>query len=379
MLEHDTTLLLALQRLPELPESQLASLLTAVAQPSDILDLNSTQLLQLGLPAEARSALSRLLGDGPGSAQQQLCRDLDYLQQHQITLLSLASPDYPELLKQIADPPPLLYARGNCALLNRPQLAMVGSRKTSSQGLENAYAFARVLAASGFTISSGLAAGIDSRCHRGALDVGGDTLAVLGTGIDGVYPAGNRELLAEIAERGLLLSEFPIGTGPRRQHFPKRNRIISGMSLGVLVVEAALRSGSLITARLALEQNREVMAIPGSIHHPGGRGCNALIRQGAKLVETAADVLEELQGWLPPPSGPVIPAEKKVAAELNLSDRECQLLDYLGFDPASIDLLQQRSGWPAAELVALLTALELKGRVEHSAGHFQQWVPASSN
>jgi len=376
MLEDETALLLALQRLPELPNRQLAKLLTAVAQPSDILDLDSVQLLQLGLSTMALGALSRLLAEGPGRGQQQLCHDLDYLQQHQVTVLSLASPEYPELLKQIAAPPPLLYARGNCALLNRPQLAMVGSRKTSSQGLENAYAFSRELATCGFTICSGLATGIDSRCHRAALDCGGDTLAVLGTGIDGVYPRDNSGLFAEVAEHGLLLSEFAIGTGPARHHFPQRNRIISGMSLAVLVVEAALKSGSLITARLALEQNREVMAIPASIHHAGGRGCNELIRQGATLVETVADVLAQLQGWLPRP----LPMESAaVARAVQLNVRERQLLGYLSFEPASIDLLQQRSGWSAAELAALLTALELKGVVEHSAGLFQQLVSARPN
>jgi len=378
MLDDDTALLLVLQRLPGLPEAQLARLLAAVAKPCEILNLSASKLQQLELSGSAYRALSELIDSGPGAGQQQLSRDLDYLDQHRITLLSLASPDYPELLKQIADPPPLLYARGNCALLNRPQLAMVGSRKTSSQGLENAYAFARALADSGFTIVSGLAAGIDSRSHRGALDTGGDTVAVLGTGIGSVYPPGNSALFAEIAECGLLLSEFPIGTGPRRHHFPKRNRIISGMSLAVLVVEAALQSGSLITARLALEQNREVMAIPGSIHHPGGRGCNALIRQGATLVETVGDVLEQLQGWLPRQAA-VESTVEQIMEERNISDRERQLLDLLGFDPVSIELLQRRSSWSAAELVALLTALELKGLVGQYGGHFQQLVPATRN
>jgi DNA processing protein len=325
----------------------------------------------VGLSSAAQAALTRLLDEGPGL---QLNRDVEYLQQHQITLVSLASDDYPELLKQIAAPPPLLYARGNCALLNRPQLAMVGSRKTSQQGLENAYSFARVLAASGMTISSGLAAGIDARCHQGALDAGGDTLAVLGTGIDGIYPAGNRALFAAIGEHGLLLSEFPLGTPPRRQNFPRRNRIISGMSLAVLVVEAALKSGSLITARLALEQNRDVLAIPSSIHDPGGRGSNALIKQGATLVETAADVLVELQGWLPLKS--VVAIAPLAPNSPGVNDRERQLLDYMGFDLASIDLLQQRSGWPTSELTALLTTLELKGRVEACAGRFRQLSPA---
>ncbi|MFT5579389.1 MAG: DNA processing protein [Paraglaciecola psychrophila] len=371
MLSDETTLLLALQRLEQLPEAQLVRLLNAVDSVADIVDLGASELLAVGLSSAAQAALTRLLDEGPGL---QLNRDVEYLQQHQITLVSLASDDYPELLKQIAPPPPLLYARGNCALLNRPQLAMVGSRKTSQQGLENAYSFARVLAASGMTISSGLAAGIDARCHQGALDAGGDTLAVLGTGIDGIYPAGNRALFAAIGEHGLLLSEFPLGTPPRRQNFPRRNRIISGMSLAVLVVEAALKSGSLITARLALEQNRDVLAIPSSIHDPGGRGSNALIKQGATLVETAADVLVELQGWLPLKS--VVAIAPLAPNSPGVNDRERQLLDYMGFDLASIDLLQQRSGWPTSELTALLTTLELKGRVEACAGRFRQLSPA---
>ena len=371
MLSDETTLLLALQRLEQLPEAQLVRLLNAVDSVADIVDLGASELLAVGLSSAAQAALTRLLDEGPGL---QLNRDVEYLQQHQITLVSLASDDYPELLKQIAAPPPLLYARGNCALLNRPQLAMVGSRKTSQQGLENAYSFARVLAASGMTISSGLAAGIDARCHQGALDAGGDTLAVLGTGIDGIYPAGNRALFAAIGEHGLLLSEFPLGTPPRRQNFPRRNRIISGMSLAVLVVEAALKSGSLITARLALEQNRDVLAIPSSIHDPGGRGSNALIKQGATLVETAADVLVELQGWLPLKS--VVAIAPLASNSPGVNDRERQLLDYMGFDLASIDLLQQRSGWPTSELTALLTTLELKGRVEACAGRFRQLSPA---
>ena len=371
MLSDETTLLLALQRLEQLPEAQLVRLLNAVDSVADIVDLGASELLAVGLSSAAQAALTRLLDEGPGL---QLNRDVEYLQQHQITLVSLASDDYPELLKQIAAPPPLLYARGNCALLNRPQLAMVGSRKTSQQGLENAYSFARVLAASGMTISSGLAAGIDARCHQGALDAGGDTLAVLGTGIDGIYPAGNRALFAAIGEHGLLLSEFPLGTPPRRQNFPRRNRIISGMSLAVLVVEAALKSGSLITARLALEQNRDVLAIPSSIHDPGGRGSNALIKQGATLVETAADVLVELQGWLPLKS--VVAIAPLAPNSPGVNDRERQLLDYMGFDLASIDLLQQRSGWPTSELTVLLTTLELKGRVEACAGRFRQLSPA---
>jgi DNA processing protein len=209
-------------------------------------------------------------------------------------LVTWADTDYPPLLREIPAPPVVLYVIGDRQSLSHPQFAIVGSRNPTPMGRENAHAFAKTLAGAGLTITSGLALGIDGAAHRGALDAGGKTIAVVGTGLDRVYPARHRDLAHAVVQQGALVSEFPLGTPPKSENFPVRNRIISGLSLGTLVVEAAVQSGSLITARLATEQGREVFAIPGSIHSPQARGCHALIRQGAKLVETAQDILEEL-------------------------------------------------------------------------------------
>jgi DNA processing protein len=260
-----------------------------------------------------------------------------------------------------------LYVHGNVAALHTPQLAIVGSRNPSAGGQETAHAFAAHLASVGLTITSGLALGIDAASHAGALDSSGTTVAVMGTGLDRVYPARHRELAHEIVSGGgALVAEFPVGTGPRPENFPRRNRIISGLSLGTLVVEAAPRSGSLTTARHAVEQGREVFAIPGSIHNPLARGCHALIRQGAKLVETAADVLEELGVFIehaPQTSSP-LPA----ASPDTPSSEQSQLLDYMGFDIITIDQLVARSGLTAAAVSSMLLILELDGRVVSQAG-----------
>lgn len=368
MQQSDIQALLALHRTPNLPDSVLRLLLAATDTPCAIYQLNADELISLGIPPAARQALREPIN------QRQLEQDCALLEQFNIQLIALGSSLYPALLSEISDPPPILYLRGNARLLNQPQLAMVGSRHASRQGLENAYRFASELSHQGFTITSGMALGIDTECHRGAL-AGGKTLAVLGTGVDIVYPARNHQLAEEIIERGALLSEFPLATGPRRSLFPKRNRLISGMSLGVLVVEAALQSGSLITARCALEQGREVYAIPGSIHGTASRGCHAMIRQGAKLVETAADILDELQGWMPRAT-PLPTGGSPVRVEC--SDSEQALLDWLAFDPATIDLLQQRSSWTAAEIITVLTTLELKGLVENRGGCYQQIAGAKA-
>ena len=293
-------------------------------------------------------------------------RDLDWAEQDGNHILRLNSAEYPARLREIPDPPPLLYVHGNVAALHSPQLAIVGSRNPSAGGQETARAFAAHLASVGLTITSGLALGIDAASHAGALDSSGTTIAVMGTGLDRVYPARHRELAHEIVSRGgALVAEFPIGTGPRPENFPRRNRIISGLSLGTRVVEAAPRSGSLTTARHAAEQGREVFAIPGSIHNPLARGCHALIRQGAKLVETAADVLEELGVFIeyvtqtPPP----LPAGSDTP-----SSEQSQLLDYMGFDIITIDQLVARSGLTAAAVSSMLLILELDGRVVSQAG-----------
>jgi len=281
-------------------------------------------------------------------------------------LVTLADADYPPLLLATADPPPLLFAAGRRELLGRPALAIVGSRSATQQGAGNAEAFAQHLARAGLTIVSGLALGIDAAAHRGALkalDGGAEasTIAVLGTGVDVVYPASNRALFDAVRSRGLLLSEFALGTPGIAHNFPRRNRVIAGLARGVLVVEAALRSGSLITARLAAEAGREVFAIPGSIHSPTARGCHRLIRDGAKLVESAQDVLDELR----------IEA-KVVEARTPRPAAHGELLAALGHDPVDLDTLAGRTGRDAGSLAAALLELELEQQVERLPGNRYQ-------
>ncbi len=278
------------------------------------------------------------------------------------------SDDFPELLKQISNPPGRLFVVGNIDALHLPSLAIVGSRNPTRQGRQNAYEFAKHLGRSGFCIVSGLASGIDAAAHEGALDGGAMTVAFLGHGIDQVYPADNEQLANRIAAKGAVCSEFPIGSEPRREHFPQRNRLISGLSLGTLVVEAAKRSGSLISARLASEQGREVFAIPGSIHNPMSRGCHQLIRQGAKLVESAADIVSEL--------GPLAlhlmqPPDESVASHPPASEHDADyemLLQTMGFDPATVDELAERSGLTIDHVSSMLLILELEGKIDAQAG-----------
>jgi len=273
--------------------------------------------------------------------------------------VALGDPRYPRALLQTADPPLLLYTQGDAGLLNNPCLAIVGSRNPTPQGAENARAFAEHLGRAGLTIVSGLALGIDGAAHTGALAAGAATIAVVGTGLDRVYPRANRELAHRIAERGVIVSEFNLGTEPLAANFPQRNRIIAGLSLGTLVVEAALESGSLITARQAVEAGREVFAIPGSIHSPQSRGCHALIKQGAKLVDDVRDVLEELRFAVPAvDSGPATDATASPDA----------LLIAMGYEPVEMDQLQARTGWPTARLSARLLELELAGDVSRLPG-----------
>jgi DNA processing protein len=287
-------------------------------------------------------------------------------------LLVISDPHFPARLRELPNPPSALFLHGDPDLLSLPQLAIVGSRNPSTGGRRNAHDFAAHLAAAGLVISSGLATGIDGAAHQGALDADGLTLAVTGTGLDRVYPAKNRTLAHEIAMSGLLVSEFPTGTPPLPANFPRRNRILAGLSLGTLVVEAALKSGSLITARLATEAGREVFAIPGSIHNPMARGCHALIRDGAKLVETAEHVFEELAPLLPEvaPStlGAAPEAITSVAGEEPMDPQHCRLLEAMGFDSVTTDELVERTGFPAAEVSSILLLLELQGHVSSAAG-----------
>jgi len=307
--------------------------------------------LKRGVAAEAIAAVEKWLED-PANC-----------------VLTLADPQYPPQLLQTPDPPPLLYVKGNPDLLRRPALAIVGSRNATAQGQANAEAFARSLSEAGLTVVSGLAIGIDAAAHRGALAGAASSIAVLGTGADIVYPARNRALAHELAERGALVSEFALGTRALAANFPRRNRVISGLCLGCLVIEAAAASGSLITARLANEQGREVFAIPGSIHSPLAKGCHALIKQGAKLVESAQDVLEELR-W--PTRAP--DARPRQGQEAPRDPRARRVLDALGGDPCDSDTLAARSGLNAAELLALLTQLELDGDVALLPGGLIQRV-----
>lgn len=285
-------------------------------------------------------------------------------------LVTLADASYPQALLEIADPPTLLYVKGRVDLLNGRALAIVGARNATAQGAVNAEQFARELSRGGMTIVSGLALGCDASAHTGALDGPGSTIAVIGTGADRIYPSRNQELARRIAENGAIVSEFPLGTPALRENFPRRNRIISGLSRGVLVVEAAARSGTLITARLAGEQGREVFAIPGSIHSPLSKGCHQLIRQGAKLVDDARDILSELQVV---PTTPVASATVEVAQEPPDAGGALALLDAMGFDPVGIDLLAQHTGLTADTLSAMLLSLELESRVAMlSDGRFQR-------
>jgi DNA processing protein len=287
------------------------------------------------------------------------------------SIVTLADPAYPRALLEIADPPILLYVLGQAELLKRPALAIVGSRSPTPQGVLNAERFAEALAGTGLVIVSGLALGVDAAAHRGALAAGGGTIAVLGTGIDRVYPARNRDLAHEIGAGGAIVSEFPLGTPVIASNFPRRNRLISGLASGVLVVEAGVESGSLITARLAGEQGREVFAIPGSIHSPLARGCHKLIKEGAKLVETAQDILDEIR-WLSPPA---VPAPENPEADETDGDREDgsrKILALMGYDPCGVDELARRSGLAADALSVLLLHLELAGRIASLPGNRYQ-------
>jgi DNA processing protein len=278
-------------------------------------------------------------------------------------VLSIGDSDYPAVLLQTPDPPLLLYVQGKVELLNRRSLAVVGSRNASAQGVDNARSFGAHLSQQGWTIVSGLAFGIDGAAHEGGLSGPGSTVAVVGTGLDRVNPARHRDLAHRIATAGVLVSEYAPGTPPLPQNFPMRNRIIAGLSRGTLVVEAALQSGSLITARQAAEYGREVFALPGSIHSPLSRGCHALIRQGAKLVESADDILEELQGRSVAAAADPAPARV---------DRDDPVLQALGHDPATLDALCARTGWSARELSARLLELELEDRVARLPGGLYQ-------
>jgi len=297
--------------------------------------------------------------------------DMQWLAQDNCFMVRITDPDYPARLRELGNPPSVLFLRGDPDLLDLPQLAIVGTRHPTAGGRQTATDFAAHLAAAGLVIGSGLATGIDAAAHEGALQVDGLTLAVTGTGLDRVYPARNRELAHRIGECGLLVSEYPTGTSPLPGNFPRRNRILAGLALGTLVIEAAPKSGSLITARIAADNGREVFAIPGSIHNPQARGCHALIRQGAKLVETGDHVLEELGPLLGdtlPITDSASPNDVDTRADAAMDQAHQSVIDAMGYDPVTTDDLVSRTGFPAAEVSSILLLLELEGHVSSAAG-----------
>ncbi|MBI4990250.1 MAG: DNA-protecting protein DprA [Rhodocyclales bacterium] len=336
-------------------------LLSAFGLPDQIFAASAATLARTIPLRQAEQLLSH-------DSQEEIDAALAWAAEPDNTMLTLADAAYPQRLLDAPDPPTVLYVKGRTELLNAPALAIVGSRNATPQGESNAEAFAAALADAGLTIISGLALGIDAAAHRGGLRGKGSTIAVIGTGIDRVYPARNQALARDIAANGAIVSEFPLGTPALRENFPRRNRIISGLARGCLVVEAAERSGSLITARLAGEQGRDVFAIPGSIHSPLSKGCHKLIKQGAKLVDDARDILDEL--------GLATADDKAVAAVSVATAETARLLDCIGFDPCDMDTLALRSGLTTERLYAILLQMELDGRVANlPGGRFQRIGP----
>lgn len=370
---------LILQRLPDFGPATYWRLRDAFGDPGSVLRQSPEKLQPFLKPAAAEALLDYQRQSHNSHLGRCLARDLAWFNEHpEVTLLSLEDPRYPALLREIRRAPPLLFVLGDPACLRMPQVAIVGSRNPTPGGSDNAHHFARFLAGAGFTITSGLALGVDGAAHRGALAANGKTIAVLGTGIDRVYPARHRQLAQDIiATGGALVSEFPLDTRSNASNFPQRNRIISGLSCGTLVVEAAVQSGSLITARLALEQNREVFAIPGSIHNPLARGCHKLIRDGAKLVETGQDIVEELGALLGFQQAELDYAQGSAAsvAQLMLDPAEARLLDAMGYDPVDVDTLAQRTALDVGLIAAQLIGLELKGAVSNTAIGYVRAAP----
>ncbi|MGD8346150.1 MAG: DNA-processing protein DprA [Lysobacterales bacterium] len=346
---------------------------------------SASELRRAGLKDESVAALRQ-------PDRSLLSHDLNWLSGHNHHLLTWDDERYPALLRDIPSPPAALYLDGDPDVLWQPQIAVIGSRNPTAGGRSNTRDFAAELSRSGLTVTSGMAEGVDSEAHAAALDAGGLTVAVLGTGPDIVYPASGRRLAARVAEQGVLLSEFPPGTKPKRGHFPTRNRIISGLSLGVLVIEAGLRSGTLITARLAGDQGREVFALPGSIHNPMAKGCHRLIREGAKLVEDVSQILQELSSLAgelareletrlgesaagdesaslaSKAGGPDIENGEPNEAPWEHDEEYARLWDCLGYDPAPVDLIIEKSGLTAKAVSAMLLMLELRGMVEAHPG-----------
>lgn len=357
---------LLLSFIPGLGAVRYRALLKEFGSPEAILAAPYQQL-RAGLPDK----LARQIASNPETPDinDRLVHTRNWLESSEAHhVIHLNSKDYPARLRELSDAPSLLYVTGNPKLLSEPQLAIVGSRRPTPQGCRLAYDLALELGKSGLVITSGMALGIDAAAHQGVLSSYGSTVAVLGTGVDQVYPRNHRSLYSLIAQQGALVSEFPLGVTANPGHFPKRNRIISGLSLGVLVIEAEQKSGSLISARLAAEQGREVFAVPGSVLNPLSKGCHQLLREGAVLVENHEDVLVELQSQLEPMLNETEPEQEIVSETIN--SQHLNVLDCMGFDVASMDLLSQVSGLPCEELSVVLTELELEGLVQSVPGGF---------
>lgn len=347
-------------RIPGIGGKTYLSLLDKVGSPTAVFKESRSTLTSLGLKSSTVDAILKPDWD-------RVNKDLSWLEEPGRHLLAITEETYPPLLREIPDPPPVLFVNGSMEMLHLPQIAIVGSRNPSKLGLTTAYDFASALARSGIATTSGLALGIDAAAHQGALNADFTTIAVTGTGLDRVYPARHHELACNISSNGALVSEFPPGTVAKANHFPRRNRIISGLSLGTLVVEAAIKSGSLITARLALEQGREVFAIPGSIHNPLSRGCNALIRQGAKLVETAEDIFEELGQFQ---NANILDSQQSTTlqSQFKLDADHANLLKNIAQEPTSVDTLIAETGLPPESVASMLLILELEGYISSAAG-----------
>jgi len=359
--------------LPGMKPAHWQSVLDQLDDPASLLKLAPESLKALALPEKARRVIEQWQANQLApDLNQRLVQVRDACRTHDITVVDWCHPHYPDNLRHIHGPPPVLYVRGNPEVLHLSGIAVVGSRHASRDGLRNATAFARALAEQGLAVVSGLALGIDGAAHQGALEAEGVTLGVLANGVDAPYPRQHSRLADGIRERGALVSELPPGTPARAHLFPQRNRIISGLCRGVLVVEAGLRSGSLITARLAMEQGRDVFAIPGSIHNPGVRGCHRLIRSGAMLVETVADIVTELVDWGFEPVTDRAPSTPSGPDPESLDPAARQLLDTLGYEPRTSDQLCETTGLSASELLQVLLTLELEGFAESTPGGYRK-------
>lgn len=329
---------------------------------------NSNDLRDIGLNKTQIESIQN-------SSQQHIESTIDWLESTENNIVFSDQTDYPKFLRNIDEPPPLLFCKGDISLLNDPQIAIVGSRNATGSGKQIAFDFAESLAQAGIAITSGLANGIDAAAHQGALNARtGKTIAVVATGLDRVYPASHKPLAEKIINNGVLISEFTLGTRPMAGHFPRRNRIISGLSLGVLVVEAALKSGSLITARHANEQGKEVFAIPGSIHNALSKGCHQLIRQGAKLVESNEDILFELQGQLKQSLSEKVQRKTSDSKENSseLDKAQSKILECIDFEPTSIDQIVQRSNISTDNVSASLLSMELNGWIAAESGQYRR-------